>query len=80
VRDYGRVDVRLAAGGVPYVVDVNPNCDLSPNAGMARAAGAFGIDFRALVGLLVNYALRRRRSGSITAGTAAARSSARRSL
>ncbi len=80
VRDYGRVDVRLAAGGVPYVVDVNPNCDLSPNAGMARAAGAFGIDFRALVGLLVNYALRRRRSGSITAGAAAARSSARRSL
>jgi D-alanine-D-alanine ligase len=80
VRDYGRVDVRLAAGGVPYVVDVNPNCDLSPNAGMARAAGAFGIDFRALVGLLVNYALRRRRSGSITAGATAARSSARRSL
>jgi D-alanine-D-alanine ligase len=80
VRDYGRVDVRLAAGGVPYVVDVNPNCDLSPNAGMARASGAFGIDFRALVSLLVSYALRRRRSGSITAGTTAARSSARRSL
>ncbi len=80
VRDYGRVDVRLATGGVPYVVDVNPNCDLSPNAGMARAAGAFGIDFRALASLLVRYALRRRRSGSITAGSAAARSSARRSL
>jgi D-alanine-D-alanine ligase len=80
VRDYGRVDVRLAAGGVPYVVDVNPNCDLSPTAGMARAAGAFGIDFRSLVGLLVRYAMRRRRSGSITSGTAAARSSARRSL
>jgi D-alanine-D-alanine ligase len=80
VRDYGRVDVRLAAGGAPYVIDVNPNCDLSPNAGMARASGAFGIDFRALVSLLVSYALRRRRSGSITAGTAAARSSARRSL
>jgi D-alanine-D-alanine ligase len=80
VRDYGRVDVRLAAGGIPYVVDVNPNCDLSPNAGMARAAGAFGIDFRALVSLLVSYAQRRRRSGSINARPAAARSSARRSL
>jgi D-alanine-D-alanine ligase len=80
VRDYGRVDVRLAAGGIPYVVDVNPNCDLSPNAGMARAAGAFGIDFRALVGLLVSYALRRRRSGSITARAAAGRSSGPRSL
>lgn len=61
VRDYGRVDVRLHASGVPYVVDVNPNCDLSPHAGMARAAAGVGIDFPALCGLLVRYALRRRR-------------------
>ena len=62
VRDYGRVDVRLAASGIPYVVDVNPNCDLSPHAGMARAAAAVGIDYDDLAGLLVRYALRRRRS------------------
>jgi D-alanine-D-alanine ligase len=62
VRDYGRVDVRLAASGVPYVVDVNPNCDLSPTAGMVRAAGAVGIDYTALSSLLVRYALRRRRA------------------
>jgi D-alanine-D-alanine ligase len=62
VRDYGRVDVRLAANGTPYVVDVNPNCDLSPNAGMVRAAAAVGIDYGALAGLLVRYALRRRRA------------------
>jgi D-alanine-D-alanine ligase len=62
VRDYGRVDVRLASSGVPYVVDVNPNCDLSPHAGMARAAAAVGIDYTALAGLLVRYALRRRGS------------------
>jgi D-alanine-D-alanine ligase len=61
VRDYGRVDVRLAASGIPYVVDVNPNCDLSPAAGMARAAAAVGIDYGDLAGLLVRYALRRRR-------------------
>jgi len=61
VRDYGRVDVRLAATGVPYVVDVNPNCDLSQGAGMARAAAAVGIDYAALIGLLVRYASRRRR-------------------
>src|SRR3984957_2860746 len=60
IRDYGRVDVRLAATGIPYVVDVNPNCDLSSGAGMARAAAAVGIDYGALVGLLVRYALRRR--------------------
>jgi len=80
VRDYGRVDVRLDASGIPYVVDVNPNCDLSPNAGLARAAAAVGIDFGSLVGLLVRYALRRRRAGQITSAPAAARSSARRSL
>ncbi len=74
VRDYGRVDVRLATTGVPYVVDVNPNCDLSPNAGMARAAAAVGIDYGALVGLLVRYALRRRRTGTVSAAAPAARS------
>jgi D-alanine-D-alanine ligase len=61
VRDYGRVDVRLAANGTPYVVDVNPNCDISPTAGMVRAAAAVGIDYTALAALLVRYALRRRR-------------------
>jgi D-alanine-D-alanine ligase len=68
--------VRLAATGVPYVVDVNPNCDLSPNAGMARAAAAVGIDYGALVGLLVRYALRRKGSEV----TAAARSGGQGSL
>ena len=71
VRDYGRVDVRLASTGVPYVVDVNPNCDLSSGAGMARAAAAVGIDYGALVGLLVRYAMRRRRSGASTGGASA---------
>jgi D-alanine-D-alanine ligase len=73
VRDYGRVDVRLSTSGVPYVVDVNPNCDLSPHAGMARAAAGVGIDYPALCGLLVRYALRRRRgqSGTDVASAAA---------
>jgi D-alanine-D-alanine ligase len=86
VRDYGRVDVRLAASGVPYVVDVNPNCDLSPHAGMARAAAAVGIDYSDLAGLLVRYALRRRRSAEGVAmeergrQAAPARSSGNRTL
>ena len=60
VRDYGRIDVRLSQSGVPYVVDVNPNCDLARNAGMARAAAAVGLDYAALAKLIVRYALRRR--------------------
>lgn len=62
MRDYGRVDVRLAASGIPYVVDVNPNCDLSPHAGMARAASAVGLDYPALARLLVRYTLKRKRA------------------
>jgi D-alanine-D-alanine ligase len=71
VRDYGRVDVRLSTSGVPYVVDVNPNCDLSSGAGMARAAAAVGVDYRALVALLVRYAMRRRRAGTLATASAA---------
>jgi D-alanine-D-alanine ligase len=65
MRDYGRVDVRLSASGVPFVVDVNPNCDLSHHAGMARAAAAVGIDYASLAKLLVRYALRRRRAAAV---------------
>jgi D-alanine-D-alanine ligase len=66
VRDYGRVDVRVDGDGKPWVVDVNPNCDLSPAAGLTRAASAVGLNHTALVRLLVRYALkRRRRSDSI---------------
>ncbi|HKQ69411.1 MAG TPA: ATP-grasp domain-containing protein [Polyangiaceae bacterium] len=61
VRDYGRVDVRLSNAGVPYVIDVNPNCDLSPDAGYARAAQSVGIDYPALMRLLVRYALSRKK-------------------
>jgi D-alanine-D-alanine ligase len=70
VRDYGRVDVRLAGSGVPYVVDINPNCDLSPQAGMARAAAAVGIDYGDLARLLVRYAMRRRRTAADVAAMA----------
>jgi D-alanine-D-alanine ligase len=64
VRDYGRVDARVDARGVPWVVDVNPNCDLSPAAGLVRAASAVGIGHTALVRLLVRYALKRGRARS----------------
>lgn len=78
VRDYGRVDVRIGAGGIPYVIDVNPNCDLSPDAGYVRAAQSVGIDYPALTRLLVRYALRRRKgAGSAREDRAASSGEAR---
>ncbi len=58
-RDYGRVDVRLSNDGTPYVIDVNPNCDLHPDAGFARAAKAAGMDYDTLALELVEIALGR---------------------
>jgi D-alanine-D-alanine ligase len=61
LRDYGRLDVRLAANGTPYVIDINPNCDLSENAGgFARAGRAAGLGYEEVIRRIVTLALQRR--------------------
>lgn len=57
--DYGRVDLRVSPEGVPYVIDINPNCDLHPSAGFAKAAAAAGMDYPTLAARLVEIALER---------------------
>ncbi len=59
VRDYGRVDLRLATDGTPYVLEVNPNPDLSPKAGVCRSAMAAGITYSQLIGRIASFALAR---------------------
>ncbi|HVV86708.1 MAG TPA: hypothetical protein VHE35_26805 [Kofleriaceae bacterium] len=59
LRDYGRVDLRIDADGVPWVIDVNPNCDISPDAGVARAGAAAGLDYPALISRIATLAHRR---------------------
>jgi D-alanine-D-alanine ligase len=60
-RDYGRVDIRLDADGTPWCIDINPNCDLHPDAGYARAALSAGIDYPSLIATLLENALDRAR-------------------
>jgi D-alanine-D-alanine ligase len=59
LRDYGRIDVRLANDGTPYVIDVNPNCDLSVGAGYARAASFAGVAYEELIWRICNHAFAR---------------------
>ena len=61
LRDYGRVDLRVDKNETPWVIDVNPNCDISPDAGAARCAKAHGLDYPAFVGRICELALERQR-------------------
>jgi D-alanine-D-alanine ligase len=67
-RDYGRVDLRVDADGQAYVIDINPNCDLHPQAGFARAAEAAGISYADLAHHLVELAWERRNGNQALVG------------
>jgi len=57
-RDYARMDVRLR-NGVFYILDVNPNADISHDASMACAAEVAGISYGRMGGAIVQMAARR---------------------
>jgi D-alanine-D-alanine ligase len=59
-RDYARVDVRIGRDGRIYVLEVNPNPDISPQSGMARALKAQGITYTGFVANLIERALLRK--------------------
>ncbi|MBN1771168.1 MAG: hypothetical protein JXB32_07915 [Deltaproteobacteria bacterium] len=65
VRDYARVDFRLDERGRPFVLEVNPNPDLSPEAGLARAWARNGGDWPGLLLAILEQALRRRRRWTV---------------
>jgi len=59
-RDYARVDIRLR-DEVPYILELNPNPDISPNVGFARSLRTAGIAFEEFIEKLVFFALERKR-------------------
>lgn len=58
-RDYARVDMRLNKRGELYILEVNPNPNLSEGTGIARSAEAAGLSFSQLLGTIVESAIER---------------------
>lgn len=57
-RDYARIDIRLR-DGVPYVLEANPNPDISAGVGFHRSLKAAGIAYEDFIWRLINFALNR---------------------
>jgi D-alanine-D-alanine ligase len=58
---YGRVDMRLDENGQPWILEVNSNPDIAPDAGLARMARAAGIEYSTLVRTITEIGVSRKR-------------------
>ena len=58
---YGRVDMRIDEQGRPWILEVNSNPDIAPDAGLARMARVAGIEYGALVRRVCEIGLQRKR-------------------
>ncbi len=65
-RDYARVDFRMDAKGRIFILEVNPNPDISLNAGYARALKAGGIEYAAFWDTMVRNAIKRKQPNDPT--------------
>lgn len=60
INDYARVDMRLTPQGELYVLEVNPNPDLTEGAGFMRSAHAADYSFADALDLIVRLAFRKK--------------------
>jgi D-alanine-D-alanine ligase len=58
-RDYARVDMRVGEDGNVKVLEVNPNPDISEDAGFARAGRVHGLSYPRLIAEIVRLAEKR---------------------
>lgn len=65
-KGYGRVDLRITEQGEVYVLEVNPNPDLSVDAGLARMGRTRGWDYSALILKVVEEAVQRFEQARVT--------------
>ena len=54
---YGRVDMRIDVNGQPWILEVNANPDIAPDAGLARMARTIGIEYPDLIRSISRQAL-----------------------
>lgn len=59
LRDYARIDFRMNEKGEVFIIDINPNPDLSMDAGFARALRAVGINYEDGIKRILQFALER---------------------
>jgi D-alanine-D-alanine ligase len=60
VRDFARVDFRVAPDGIPYFLEINPLPGLNPESGdIVIMAGLMGRSYENLIGAILKAALRR---------------------
>ncbi len=55
-RDWGRIDMRVGADGIPQVLELNPIAGIDPAYWLPRSAAADGMDYAALIGAIIQAA------------------------
>lgn len=58
-RDYARIDMRMGFDGVPYILEINPNPDLTEGVSFMESAEVEGLTFSQTLRRIVEFAMER---------------------